>query len=395
MSGNPFRISLHQQQQPAINPTSTLPTPNAPSGRADAPEQPIDTVSPSPTPLRTKRTVRIESPASSPPQPGFPDPEHVLLQRLSRGGHIGSLPPASPTSSSDSDEESLGDPFGRDADGDRDGNENDELVRNTRTNSAMGERASGSRSTTVPANPFQKTLATMEPSVKTATLHREALSDRPAPERLGPGPKRASLDVDAFKRLLLTGSPNPSGSGTSSQPVPQNSISGAILESSSSTDTSSISRQSIFEPIQETHAESPRTSYETTGGSDDEAASLMAESRKAEKKIPPPPKHRHGKFVTSRTPQTVSFADFSPSFAVTSQHPSSPGASTSPRHNRTNSDLNKPLPPPPVASSPPSEPQERIQKEPILQQSPIEYRSNDTARSDPQQPRTDREATPP
>ncbi|OCK90917.1 uncharacterized protein K441DRAFT_424017, partial [Cenococcum geophilum 1.58] len=367
MSGNPFRISLQQQQQqePAINPTSTFLTLDTTSGRADASGQPIDTVRSSPKPLKTKRVVRIESPASPSPQPGFPDTEDVLLQRLNRGGHIGSPPPASPTTSSDSAEESLGDPFNRDTDGEGDGKEDDELVRNTRTNSAMEEKASESTSTIVPVNPFQKTLATMEPSVKVATLHREALFDRPTPERMGSGTTRASLDVDAFKRLLMTGNTNPSGSGTpSSQPVLQNSISGAILESSSSTDTSSISRQSIFEPIHETHTESPRTSYETAGSDDDETASLMTEGRKIEKKKPPPPKHRHGKLVASRTPQTVSFADFSPSFALpTPQNPSSPGAPTSPQLNKTNSDLNKPLPPPPDASSPPSEPQES-QKEP-------------------------------
>lgn len=139
---------------------------------------------------------------------------------------------------------------------------------------------------------------------------------------------------------------SPSNSGQSSQiGTASNPIAPPIFESSSSTDTSSISRQSLFEPaLQEPHIDTPRTSYEMAA-SDDETISLVADVKKTEKKKPPPaPKHRHGKLVTSRTPQTVSFSDFTATEAIT------PPIS----RIRTNSDLNKPLPPTPSVISPPA-----------------------------------------
>lgn len=161
------------------------------------------------------------------------------------------------------------------------------------------------------------------------------------------GTPKANLDVEGFKRLLMTGISSPSSSGQPSQPATApNPSAPSIFESSSSTDTSSISRQSIFEPVPEPHVETPRTSYEMAP-SDEETVGLVTEVKKTEKKKPPPaPKHRHGKLVTSRTPQTVSFSDFSVTEASF--------APTTPSRNRNNSDLNKPLPPTPPVVSPPA-----------------------------------------
>lgn len=71
----------------------------------------------------------------------------------------------------------------------------------------------------------------------------------------------------------------------------------------------------------------------------------MGEIKREKKKPPPAPKHRHGRLVSSRTPQTVSFE----SFSVTDPMASPPAS-----RNRTNSDLNKPLPPTPPIVSPPA-----------------------------------------
>ena len=84
------------------------------------------------------------------------------------------------------------------------------------------------------------------------------------------------MNVEGFKNLLMQGitSPRSSGPPPPNAPASSNPLSPAIFESSSSTDTSSISRQSIFDTAQEPHPESPRTPYDMAT-SDDEHAGLM------------------------------------------------------------------------------------------------------------------------
>ncbi|OAL54920.1 hypothetical protein IQ07DRAFT_559348 [Pyrenochaeta sp. DS3sAY3a] len=185
-----------------------------------------------------------------------------------------------------------------------------------------------------PANPFSRTLASLEAG---------SSRDRTTSERAALGNNRASLDVESFKNLLMTGKPTPRPSAQPpSNTIPPTSFSTTQFESSSSTDTSSVSRQSLFEPPQEVHAESPRTSYEMAESEEDEQMGLVSEVKKGKKKPPPAPKHRHGKLVTPRQPQVVSFDSFS------ATEPK-PAPVTRPRDN---SDVNKPLPPTPKAAAP-------------------------------------------
>jgi hypothetical protein len=188
----------------------------------------------------------------------------------------------------------------------------------------------------IPANPFARTLASLEPQEGTVA------EDRTATQRPAPGANRASLDVESFKNLLMTGKSAPRQSGQSTPATAMPSALGGSQFESSSTDTSSTSRQSLFEPPHETHTESPRTSYEMAESDEDERMGLVSEVKKGKKKPPPAPKHRHGKLVTQRQPQTVSFDTFSASEIL-------PPAITRPSDS---SDVNKPLPPTPVASSP-------------------------------------------
>ncbi|KAF2838600.1 hypothetical protein M501DRAFT_1004374 [Patellaria atrata CBS 101060] len=218
----------------------------------------------------------------------------------------------------------------------------------------------------------------MEPSSQTTVdpqSNSRALGVKDKPPTAG----RASMDVDSFKRLLLTGNANSTSMSTAStvmpHPKPQFGLTG---DSSSSTDTSSVSRQSIFEPVHEPAQESPRTSYELDLSDDDERSQLVEVGPKVPKKKPPLPKHRHGKLVSSRAPQTVSFADFSPSYAPQRDH--SPSATSRRTVTRKPSDLNKPLPPPPISPgiqtedmssiSPPSPEEKRLNIEPSTPVSP-------------------------
>lgn len=145
----------------------------------------------------------------------------------------------------------------------------------------------------------------------------------------------------------MQGIASPRGSGPPPQSAPSSnppSQTPTAFESSSSTDTSSVSRHSIFEAAQELHPESPRTSYDMAASDDEQVSLVGGETVKKEKKKPPPtPRHRHGKLVKDRTPQTVSFEDFS--VVETMPAPES--------SRRNDSNLNKPLPPtPPTAISP-------------------------------------------
>ena len=196
-----------------------------------------------------------------------------------------------------------------------------------------------------PANPFQKTLETME-----------------RPDREGPvvpptnaaSLGRASLDVDAFKRLLMTGN---AGLGISTPPaVVQAHAHHGLGDGGSSTDTSSVSRQSIFEPIQEAHPESPRTSHEISEPEDDRRG--VTEGSTAGRKKPPPPSSRHGKLIK------VELRDDPPSIPLASSLPPSSSGSnqvfTSSPSQRSQTDLNKPLPLAPARASHDSEDRERL-----------------------------------
>ncbi|KAG0647106.1 hypothetical protein D0Z07_7083 [Hyphodiscus hymeniophilus] len=186
----------------------------------------------------------------------------------------------------------------------------------------------------IPANPFQKTLETME-----------------HPEREGPvilptnvtSPGRASLDVDAFKRLLMTGN---AGLGISTPTTTQAVVHHGLGDGGSSTDTSSLSRQTIFEPVQEAHPESPRTSHEISEPEDERRG---ADVSTAGRKKPPPPSSRHGKLIK------VELRDDHSSIPLAS--PTTPGSSSSNQYfslspaQRSQTDLNKPLPPAPARAS--------------------------------------------
>ncbi|KAE9369232.1 hypothetical protein N431DRAFT_427432 [Stipitochalara longipes BDJ] len=205
------------------------------------------------------------------------------------------------------------------------------------TNSDMSDEEEVQMPAKAPANPFSKTLEMME--------HPER-GQAAAPTNIA-SPGRASMDVEAFKRLLMTGD---SGLGTpTGQSTSQAHITHALGGDGSSTDTSSVSRQSIFEPVQEAHPESPRTSHEISEP-EDERRGLATEfhSSTLGRKAPPPPSSRHGKLIKVELrddPQIV-------------QLPPTPGSNTSPTYfnssprsftdpNRSQTDLNKPLPPAP------------------------------------------------
>ncbi|KAF2870945.1 hypothetical protein BDV95DRAFT_50164 [Massariosphaeria phaeospora] len=349
MSGNPFRLSLHQNHAGA-GPTPSTSFVDGDSSRAEDPELLESDSVPraAPQPAKTKKSVRIESPAASPPHPEFRDADDSLLQHISdrRGRHAASPPPASPAGFSDNFEDVAAErALKRDTE---DGVDAQGTPGNPRISPGTTETLQSLNA--APVNPFSRTLASIEPQQLQGSTNTDSAQaagqtkDWPATARSRSTNARASLDVEGFKNLLMKGISGPRNSGPSPQSttVPHPNTA-PLFESSSSTDTSSVSRQSVFETVQEAPGESWRISNDMAVSDDEERVGLVTQTRKGKKKPPPTPRHRHGKLVTSRTPQTVSFSNFS----VTE-----PTATPEPR-SRTNSDLNKPLPPPPPVLTPP------------------------------------------
>ncbi|CZR57724.1 uncharacterized protein PAC_07613 [Phialocephala subalpina] len=301
-SSNPFRRKAATPAPPQDNPS------NIHHVAYEAPDpQPallsLDSIN---VPKKVTKKVRVQSPPPlSPSTPSLPDSASTIGEE---NYSFSARPPTPPIPHDD-------DPFDTAT---SDTSEDEELNKSK-----------------APANPFSKTLETMEnPQRDVPTKSPTNVSS----------PGRASMDVEAFKRLLMTGN---SGLGTSTPPTAsQVHVTHALGDGGSSTDASSISRQSIFEAVQEPHPESPRTSHEISEPEDDRRR-FGGEASLAGRKKPPPPSSRHGKLIR------VELRDDASTTAL--QSPPIPGSITSQHYfsssPRSQTDLNKPLPPAPNRAS--------------------------------------------
>jgi hypothetical protein len=230
------------------------------------------------------------------------------------------------------------------SDGERD-DADDELLENTWRNSSLGSK---------PEHDSEKLLpdTVAESLARVAILPRRAAALPPSAggdqnENSMGKAARPALDVDAFKRLLLTGVSEVSANEVLSasthislHPAPNSG------SSSSVTDTASLSQHSVFEPLPPVHHETPRTSHEL----DEEEAIkeeevLIIESTMDKK--PPVPRLRHGKPLsrTSTAPLFPISHVLTQATRMDSVYPLEAPPLPSP------SDLNKPLPLPPIDNS--------------------------------------------
>ncbi|KAF4549813.1 Hypothetical protein D9617_20g028690 [Elsinoe fawcettii] len=176
-----------------------------------------------------------------------------------------------------------------------------------------------------PVNPFARTLATLE-------------QNGPAKDGAD-AQKKPAMDVDAFKRLLLTGKTD-----APAEPLRQ--------DNGSSTEASSISRQSLSDSSKEARPESPASSLEDASSEDDVTASEDdTEEEKNEKPVVVTTPAPAEPATPSKVPQTVSFDDFETDLQEALP---SPGAEitevTALPRERSTSDLNKPLPASPTGA---------------------------------------------
>lgn len=144
----------------------------------------------------------------------------------------------------------------------------------------------------------------------------------------------------------MTGEKGVTASGTPPTPPAQNITAQSILgDSSSNTDTSSISRQSLFESMAEAAIDTPRTSHEISV-SDDEWQQLGASTLASRTSEPQPSSTRYGTSVNISMPRTVSFDDSSsPSVSFEDPpHTIDGQASKANSQSQILRGLNKPLP---------------------------------------------------
>lgn len=245
------------------------------------------------------------------------------------------------------------DPFGSEPDENRETTEEEGLNREPKKSVRPAElRSQGPDN--VPVNPFHRTLATLEdPSYAPAKSEKDRmgsdLAEKPSNNA------KASLDVDAFKRLLLTGDTSAlPPSAPSTPPTPLNTCQGNQGnqgDSSSNTDASSVSRQSIFEPHPEAHADSPRTSHEVSLSDDENEDPGGVSFPSAMRTGRLTPKPRSGNVIKEQGPRTVPFTDPTLSFAGVESTSTTHRNDLDLSYPRSTTDLNKPLPPPPSSQS--------------------------------------------
>lgn len=316
-------------------PSSTaLPLPSGDQFRAQMQDLPQSALPPPATSFQKPKVVkkvRVQSPPpSSPESAGAPD-------GFSRNG-----PDWMDGSSSDDDYDDTSNPFNITVPG---------AFSDNRGSGLGGEDAARPVANRVPLNPFQRTLQDLESG-----------SQKGEQSVVSPG-QRGTLDVDAFKRLLLTG--QAAGPGTAQAPSPATASSAPLpirpgaqtTDGASLTDASSISRQSLPDAAHLTVHDTPHTSHEISEpeGDDDEHG-LVAHSRPEAqppamlRKKPPPPSSRHGKLIKVELKSRGQQEDERPPSVspreAKAQRPSLPSLTSLP-DPATPPEVNKPLPPAP------------------------------------------------
>ena len=215
-------------------------------------------------------------------------------------------------------------------------------------NDAQSVTSKGQRMATgMASNPFVKT-----PVPGSTGEHIPTSAKQEAPTRSSNTSATTSgkmhLDVDAFKRLLLTGDKDSDTKGTPAIPPTHTTpLQFTHGDSSSNTDASSLSRQSILDSQTDLRLETPRTSHELSASDEEQRSKTSARSPKSGRFLPPVPRSRGGKILKSSSPQMTTFAE-----STSAKGQDCYGTQSTLPSPKSSTDLNKPLPPPPTTDSP-------------------------------------------
>jgi hypothetical protein len=294
MSTNPFRRSVLRDPPATSFPTPTSPATDSSTSAARPSDTPGSEPVSVPLTIDTRATNASAkhvnfasppdfiSPASYPSSPESTRNSLVLTPSISREavgpGGYGAL---------------TADPFTEEPE-DAEGHDViEEALRNMRVNTAATSASDGRSGQTpiVPPRPglARGTSGNKDDAVKN-TLGRFAprrSQSNHETTTLSSAKERKSLDVDAFKRLLLTGE---AGAQTQGHVMPTS-------DSSSSTDTASLSQRST--EVQKEDHDTPRSSYEIERESESSTPRLSAlDKDKDRRAAPPPPKPRHGRPIS-------------------------------------------------------------------------------------------------
>ncbi|KAH7146383.1 hypothetical protein EDB81DRAFT_489588 [Dactylonectria macrodidyma] len=306
-SSNPFR----KQTAPTATTTAFAPTTTSPAAARFPPLETIDTsfglTDPSVVDKKSKPVKKVRVLSPPPLSPDSPEWPFTAPLAAYGPGQPGNNDPFDAASSDDSDRDIV-------------------------SAAAPPPPKIGSR---VPANPFSKTLRDLE---NLRADHKLEKSRREEGDTLKAShTARRSLDVNSFKRLLMTGN---SGSSTPSAPPRTQHL---TPSQKSAADSSSVSLSSTYDGSKDGLApgsefqEVSLISRDTSDTPDDDldpgsvSDSSTSFHLSRDKKPPPPPSSRHGKSIKLELKGEHGSPD--------SLAPKSP------------SDINKPLPPAPHPKS--------------------------------------------
>lgn len=219
----------------------------------------------------------------------------------------------------------------------------EQLRENTRINSTLGSKESiegGNAS----SDPVRATLARFA-AVPRRPLGTPASGTGDQSLLSSSKSSRSTLDVDAFKRLLLTGESRVPPEQAKSAPAHALPHPAVISDSSSSNaDTASVSQHSLFESFAPILTDTPRTSHELDREEVGSERGGAQHTKTTFDRKPPVPRARHGIPLSDKSPIPASPASPHPTRA--SQSTVTPISEHVPLASP--SDLNKPLPPPPI-----------------------------------------------
>jgi len=272
MSTNPFRQTRTQQDPPG---DSTFSPPDSRGAVSDgsgsrAGELSLDTKLPS----SFDRHVSFASPPvdTTYPAASYPSSPESVRSPTSQFGQ-----PATPNYRT----AFLSDPF-------------EDLSRDVRQDNTIQEALSNAQSNVSlgPTTPTRsKDTAVQDISNRLPAVPQPTLANSESAASQTPHATRQSLDVDAFKRLLLTGDSGRSTPGTATPPIAKHS-SRVLNDSSSGTDTASLSQLSFHDAANRDDDDTPRTSLERDRDADNKT------------KVPPPrPAPRRAQSVKAKPPQ--------------------------------------------------------------------------------------------
>ena len=199
----------------------------------------------------------------------------------------------------------------------------------------------------IPSNPFQKSVPQSEKDYFDDNDDERPDLSRSSSVLSG----RTTLDVDAFTRLLLTGEKGSSAASTPS--INYLPFQGVQADTSSNTDASSLSRQSILESQTGSHVETPRTSHESSPSLDELHKTIGKASSMYDAASPRNP-YASGQSGRTISSFAVEFASSVPPVELSAETLYTPSKQTTSIAPMPSTDLNKPLPPPPLSASPES-----------------------------------------